>query len=350
MSPTRPEAPSSGAFIGKLRVLKAPAGFIPHGGCRPSTYNELKPENYEFRAVMLAIHLGLSMLESPRGLRIMAEMGVTVVKHHRLRRDPIRYRDNTVSMSEYAARFLDTLRHDFFNIYLTNNIRQVGGAAEAERKCSSPDTSPYDPKRDGGIKMSQMIIQNIANAARILKDSTTLPKRRKNALKNFRTGVFQMGFATAHELVHKWVGYLDCGHVLSLHWEMAPGCFWEIRFLGGRLLLYIVDRSDPLGVRQAGKIYLFKGEPGEIVKRARELDESYVQRILNFDFEHSARAASNAPLIRRPPAGDLMERVRASVVPKRFEFAFYPEQLDIMNRMEMYTVPAHVPNWLSLVR
>lgn len=91
-----------------------------------------------------------------------------------------------------------------------------------------------------------------------------------------------MGFAIARELVHKLVGYLDCGHVFSLPWEMAPGCFWETRFLGGRLLGYMVDRSDPLGVRQAGKIYLLKGEPGETVERARELDESYVQRILNF--------------------------------------------------------------------
>lgn len=106
---------------------------------------------------MLALHLGLSMLESHRGRQIMAEMGVKVVKYHQLRKDRLRYRDNTISMSEYAASFLETLRHDFPNIYLTNNIRRVGGAAEAERRYWSPDTSPYNPKRDGGIKMCKMV-------------------------------------------------------------------------------------------------------------------------------------------------------------------------------------------------
>lgn len=74
------------------------------------------------------------------------------------------------------------------------------------------------------------------------------------------------------------------------------------------------------------------------------------QYVFHVDFEHAARPASNAPVLRRPPPEDLMERVRASVVPERFEFVFHPEELDIRNRMETYTVPVHVPNWLSRVR
>ncbi|KAK3291670.1 uncharacterized protein B0H64DRAFT_348998 [Chaetomium fimeti] len=358
MSRTGPGGSSSAPLIGRLRVLTTPAGSIAGPYSSSPEYIELDPQDPEFKTLKLAVHLGLSMLESSRGRQLMADIGVNTVNHHRGRRQTIRYTDETHNMPNYVSRFLRTVRNDFFNLYLTNNIRNAGGVAQAQVCFLSGDIHNYHPKQDGRIKMSKTIIENMVYAARVAQDPRRPPEWRQSALRNFNTGSFQMGFATAHELVHKWVGYLigdprsGTPDNVAYPGNAPPdggesGWFWESRFLGGGLFECVEDVSDPLGPRQAGKIYLSRIDVNR-VEWARELDPNYIQRILNFDFSVLARPAPNSPpAIPRRYLPKPMERVRLENMPTGLIVIHSnqvpPEEQNAINRMRTYTVSVSGP-------
>ncbi|KAH6842444.1 hypothetical protein B0I37DRAFT_197349 [Chaetomium sp. MPI-CAGE-AT-0009] len=143
------------------------------------------------------------MLESPGGRQRMADIGVNTVDHHRRRREAMPYTDDTRSMPDYVTLFLRTVRNDFFKLYLSSRMDNVGAVAEAEVCGPSGDIRNYEPKEGGHIKLCKMVIENMVYAARVALDPTASPAWRQNALRNFDSGWFQMGFAMAHEVVHK---------------------------------------------------------------------------------------------------------------------------------------------------
>lgn len=130
-------------------------------------------------------------------------------------------------------------------------------------------------------------------AARVAQDPAAPEVWRVSALRNFNVGALQMGMATAHEVVHKWVNYLTgdfrAGTPPNISYpgqaggpqRGESGWYWESRFIGGGLLEFHEDVSDPLRERQAGKIYHSRMD-GKRVEWAWELDPLYIQRILNF--------------------------------------------------------------------
>lgn len=144
--------------IGNLRILTDPAGSManPHSPFSPQ-YVELAPHHPEFKVLKSVIHLGLSMLESSRGRQILNDIGVNTVNYYRQRGQAIHYTAGLNNMSSYISYFLRTVRNDFFNTYLTNNIRTQGGAAQTQLGFPSADLRNYQPKLDGRIKMSKMV-------------------------------------------------------------------------------------------------------------------------------------------------------------------------------------------------
>jgi hypothetical protein len=138
------------------------------------------------------------------------------------------------------------------------------------------------------------VIGNLCNAATLAeslrnrKDAASVALY-QNALKNFEVGAFLMSMTVTHELVHRWVhylqGYTGVGTPEHIHFPGMPnggesGWVWEKDFLGGGRLVTHEDRNDPLGWQQLGKIYLFRHTTDENI--AMELPRNYMQKILNF--------------------------------------------------------------------
>ncbi|KAL2188035.1 hypothetical protein L209DRAFT_762843 [Thermothelomyces heterothallicus CBS 203.75] len=358
--------------IGHLRILTDPTGVIVNPFSPSPGYVNLDPNNLDFKTLKAVLHLGMSMLESPRGEQILVEIGQNAVNYNRQRNLPCLYSDNVNNIPNYLRYFLRTVRGDFYNVYLTHAMR-FQGEGKGQGALWGNNFRDYRPKTHGRIKFNRMVIENLRHVAVIAHDlrgrqDPVSVARYENAMKNFEVGSFLMDITVAHEIVHKWVRYLlgpaNAGTPPHISFPGTAsgnrgesGWYWESRFLGGGKLENVEDQANPLGWRQLGKLYLVRetaqGQMG------RELSRRYIQDILSFRFEGPARPATNSVEQRAELLGKPMARVRLENLPAGIPINVAPEEdsqgrissaiLDPINRMAAHNVRVSAPIRPSVV-
>lgn len=137
------------------------------------------------------------------------------------------------------------------------------------------------------------------------------------AERNWESLTFHMGTVIAHELGHLWMAYLvmpfgPTGHRPQTPLQMTPpflqgtypiegesGYWLDMLLYGGTIGPYEVE-NHPLGTHQGGEMWHLDKD---MLIGFRRLDDDWIRRMLNLDFEErkyysaSMREISNAPIV-----------------------------------------------------
>jgi hypothetical protein len=272
----------SGPRIGNLVVYS--------GEVRPEDL--IAPNSTRYKIVEAMIHLALSLLETQAGRRSLADVAAAIIQERdntpgsRSRRPPHIYRDSIDNLPSWIQRFITRMRGNFPPVCISGRCL---GEAEAEKHNwgagpgMNMDMGRYDAGPAAGILfLSEPIISNMLYVVQEAEGTDS------NSYKLFK---FQMTISVAHEIVHFLTGFITGTQVPDTPPRVtAPpydnrtdmgeaGRFWESRLLGGFVEFWF-SPSDPLGVRQPGRPYLFNA--GSLpTATGQPVSMGYVEELLN---------------------------------------------------------------------
>ncbi|KAK4170840.1 hypothetical protein QBC36DRAFT_112223 [Triangularia setosa] len=253
-SPARPSSRDGPRYaLGNIRVVAQDAQS-------PYTVVPLANTSRTFRFAVYCITFAINLLQSQKGRSALIGTGIEVWSSWnsrsrrgiRLQQDPRRHPE---LMEQAVDQFLESIRNDPPNIIVSTRVRGEGKTQRLD--WNDYLDGEYTAKYGAIFRLNKTIIDNAVYAAD------------NNHREDFERFCFLMGLATAHELVHTFVGYLtgDSGTDTPPRVQFpfiepsAPtpvsraeaGRFWE-----GKLLGFLVqaweDPRNPLGDRQAGEM------------------------------------------------------------------------------------------------
>ncbi|KAI1349766.1 hypothetical protein F5Y01DRAFT_316439 [Xylaria sp. FL0043] len=320
------------AQVGGLRVYDQ----SDRTDANPSYETPVDPSNALFRAVAAVIHLGLSLLETPRSRETLVQIGLGLIQE-RGNCNHV-YEDRPENMMRWVELFLARMRGSFPTLILTNRIRGEGLMLRNDWASPGIKMRQYDPKDAGILKLNKLIMQNLLRAGDSVRNNESFSEAHFAAYESF---TFIMAITVAHELVHFFIGYLTgraspntpekISYLPSIYNKPGidgkeigeSGRTWEGDVFGG-IVETAEDSTDPLGAYQAGTLWLIDER-----KQVRRIDRSFVKRILNEDFvfplqttgpaislteldrNHRAMNSVREPLLSRSPA-QIVSRERPS--------------------------------------
>ncbi|KAF5536509.1 hypothetical protein FNAPI_11719 [Fusarium napiforme] len=173
--------------------MSAPRDFTVNGlgriGITLRNQDGLEPlqeNSLEFTGLAFAIHAGLSILEKPEGRQALQRVGLVVVQEW-ARAQIFRFGGDPNLMPRYVDEFLLAVRRDFPRVI-------VGGVEGSDHAA--------------GIYYNHSHVTRMAIAARRSSDGSSEGRKMGN---RFRTFLFLLAVATAHELTHVFITYLAQG-------------------------------------------------------------------------------------------------------------------------------------------
>ncbi|KAI0536633.1 hypothetical protein GGR58DRAFT_528110 [Xylaria digitata] len=241
-----------------------------------------------FRVVSTVIDLGLSLLEMPRSKNALVEVGTKFLSCA-ANFDHI-YEDSPGNMIWWVEVFLSKLRSSFPPIVLTNRLAGEGFMLRANWGLGSTKMEQWDPKKAGKLSLNKMIIEHLIRAGEVISNPG---QRRVDYLPAYEGFLFIMATTVAHEMVHLFIGFLtgyrspdtpkEVTFLAPLYNDLIAtstrigesGRMWESLVFGGAIET-AEDISNPLGVYQAGTLYLVNDQ-----REVQAINRSCVTRFLN---------------------------------------------------------------------
>ncbi|KAF4471292.1 hypothetical protein FALBO_1789 [Fusarium albosuccineum] len=290
-----PQTP--GSEIGNLTIFKDPTGVMTvQGGRTPTHYSQITPDDKRFETIAVSIHIALALLESRDGKSWLVRTATKILEIRTHRRDPHIYNDRPERLRYWIDHFLQEMRSDFPNVYLTNTVR---GESRMKKFDWGRDIRRYNAKAAGILQISKMLVDNmVAVGRKALTYKTTSDEGYKNCMLNWETYIFQLGISIAHEIVHFLTGFLTGARfpdtpsgVTYLGFEDnekgESGRYWEGHLLGGVVDFY-EDFRDPLGSLQAGVpmfTYAYLENNRQENVRWVRISQDYIRRFIDLRFD-----------------------------------------------------------------
>ncbi|RWA09822.1 hypothetical protein EKO27_g5309 [Xylaria grammica] len=271
----------SAAQVGELQIVDESDSTAVD----PPQETLVDPKSTMYRTVGAAVHLGLSLLETPQGKEALVDIGRAVVAasgNHI-------YYDDPKNMVFWVERFLTQLRSTFPSVILSRRIGGEGAILRTDWDSGGLGMKDWHPKKAGALRLNKTIIENFVRAGEAITKNQQPLEAHITAYNNF---MFIMGITIAHELVHSFVGYLSGSARPSTPENISrlpsryntshergtetgeSGRAWEGLVFGG-IVEAVEDPFNPLGAFQAGVLYSLDGN-----EQAREVDPSYIGQIL----------------------------------------------------------------------
>ncbi|KAF5004542.1 hypothetical protein FDECE_8974 [Fusarium decemcellulare] len=328
-----PQTP--GSEIGNLTIFKDPTGVMTvQGGRTPTHYSQITPDDKRFETIAVSIHIALALLESRDGKSWLVRTATKILEIRTHRRHPHIYNDRPERLRYWIDHFLQEMRSDFPNVYLTNTVR---GESRMKKFDWGRDIRRYNAKAAGILQISKMLVDNmVAVGQKALTYKTTSDEGYKNCMLNWETYIFQLGISIAHEIVHFLTRFLTGARfpdtpsgVTYLGFEDnekgESGRYWEGHLLGGVVDFY-EDFRDPLGSLQAGVpmfTYAYLENNRQENVRWVRISQDYIRRFIDLRFDASCfpvQPASGAPAMdlrtREQRYGRNMANFRADNLPR----------------------------------
>ncbi|KAF5630986.1 uncharacterized protein FTJAE_8066 [Fusarium tjaetaba] len=194
--------------------MSAPRDFTVNGlgriGITLRNQDGLEPlqeNSLEFTGLAFAIHAGLSILEKPKGRQALQRVGLVVVQEW-ARAQIFRFGGDPNLMPRYVDEFLLAVRRDFPRV-IVGGVEGSDVIAETRRMRGwNGDLFRFDAKHAAGIYYNHSHVTRMAIAARQSSDGSSEGRKMGN---RFRTFLFLLAVATAHELTHVFITYLAQG-------------------------------------------------------------------------------------------------------------------------------------------
>ncbi|KAI1313267.1 hypothetical protein F5Y03DRAFT_390288 [Xylaria venustula] len=294
-SSTRPED-----YIGGLQV------FVESDGESRPPPVLVDPQDEQFLAVGAIINLALQLMECQTGRTALTSVGIKFIRHSQ-NFEHI-YEDSLNNMGYWVDMFLYRIRRSFPAVLLSNNFAGESEAEKANWALGGAGMSQWNPKEAGAMRLKYLIISDLLTAGR-----NALDGRNEDDMIAFERLIFLMAIATAHEIVHLFVGFLtgygapttppEVSFLPGQYNTVSPtnsnvkhgesGRAWEGAVFGGTVEAF-ESSPHPLGTRQSGVFYLLQHD-----ERAREVDQAYIRRILDFNFQFPVTTRGRSISIQR---------------------------------------------------
>lgn len=150
---SNPQTP--GAEIGNLTIFKDPTGVMTvQRGRSPTRYSQVTPDDKRFEAIAAGIHVALALLESPAGKSWLLRTATKILENRINRGDPHVYNDRPERLRYWVDQFLQEMRSDFPNVYLTSTVR---GEARMRKWEWGRDIRRYNAKAAGILQINKMV-------------------------------------------------------------------------------------------------------------------------------------------------------------------------------------------------
>ncbi|KAK8063186.1 hypothetical protein PG996_007838 [Apiospora saccharicola] len=252
---------------------------------------ELPSSSTRYRIVEAAIHLALSLLESPQGRRSLVDVSKAILDNAGQRGHI--YRDSLDNLPAWIDRFLKSIRNDCPGVYIDTTVK---GEAYARRVNWGNDMQKYEAGQAVTIYIHNVLIDNMVY-------SRQHPEITENSYEMFK---FQLGLVLAHEIIHCLTGFLlgttsDTPPNVTLDRygdtkKGEAGRMWEKRLLGGVVEMWS-SPQDGLGKRQAGTPYLFDGGRQHAI--GRRVSVEYINNFIKEGFSFPIATSIEAPATTR---------------------------------------------------
>lgn len=245
----------------------------------PADIRPLAATSRSFRFVALAMHFGLTMLETREGREALVETGTSIWKElgPRARRD-ILFRGDPVKDGQLMAasvdRYLTKIRADLPTVIVSDRIEGEGETIRLQW-INVLREADYTAKMAVFFRLNKTvrlrIMSTYLSTLQIARASTNpivqiidnaLHAAGENNANELRGFLFLMGLSVAPELIHTFIGFLtgDVGRDTpdSIRYPLVPvrregesGNFWEGKLLRCRIQACFNPRN-PRGSRQVG--------------------------------------------------------------------------------------------------
>ncbi|KAM0205763.1 hypothetical protein ACHAQI_008762 [Fusarium lateritium] len=174
------------------------------------------PENsWAFTDLVSAINIGLEILESPPGRGVLIRLASELIITWGAQNQPC-FRGGTTQLAGLVNHFLAVIRNDFPAI-LVDEIGSIDILASADRGSDEWDGEFYDyqPKGHATIRYNHSRVNDMVAASRAVdelsrgRDTSDRRAMRKKMLLRHKHFQFMFATATAHEMCHIFVGYIN---------------------------------------------------------------------------------------------------------------------------------------------